>query len=143
MEGDLAGLRYFLRLRVLTCIRFFQEFLGRYILEGSLPQVPVDTGDLLNSGQVFLNGEKFLQVGAGPNLKHFTIPSKNGVIIVNFSQSKMAGNAAKIYFNFGGKKWFDYSLYQEDKRGWLFMEMQILSALIPRAMRAAINKVKA
>ncbi len=142
IKGNLVGLQGFLRLRVLHVIRFFQEFLGKLILERSLPQVPVDTGALRGSGQVYISGQRYMQVGSGPNVNHFTIPSKRGVVIINFSQARLATKKAKVYFNFAGKKWFDYSLKQEREKGWLFLEMRTLSGLVQTAMKMAIAKAK-
>ncbi len=143
MKGDLIGLAKFLEQRVLYFFRLVQENVGKEVLKRSLPQVPVDTGRLAGSGQVWLNGKLFWQPGQGPTIKYYNVNKKIGTITIIYSGTKQAGENARRYFNFGGNKWFDYAEIQHDRFGhnWLGMEMNVLDVILQASIRKAIAKL--
>ena len=141
--GDIFSLAEYLVDIVEDFEEYVREFMADKLLDLSYRNVPVLSGNLQGSGQAWIGGVLYDQIGEGTNVKHFELSSDPNSVVVTYSFSKEVGPLGKEYYFFAGRKWFDYSKINEMKAGasWAGPDRIDYDSLLQEAVMYAINKL--
>ena len=106
---------------------------------------PVKTGALKSSGSVYVGSKKVAEIGEpiGPARNaHYQVNEPDNVITVAYSTPKVAGDKAKVFYHFGGTRWFDYAEYQHLNHATHKLWMAVLRQKgVVKAIRNEVDRV--